>query len=348
MTDAGLDQRGCEVLKSLIQLHITTGEPVGSASLSRTFDPAPSPAAIRCIMAELEQMGYLDHPHTSAGRLPTDVGYRVYVDNLMGHRPLAQADASAIDEGLGGSDSSPAQVLESASHLLSQLSGSVGFVLAPDIARSRFRHVDFVRLPHPRILVVMVSKTGIVTNKVIDVDEEITQDELQACANYLNVHFAGMTLDAIRSRILELMHEEKALYDSLLQKVISVGEPAFTTAKGDGSVYLDGASNMLDKPEFEDLDQMRALFKTFEQKTRLVEILTACISQDRVRVIIGHENPEPGLRHMALVTAGYPEEAQPVWGLGVMGSTRMEYARIVALVEHVARGLSKALGEDRK
>lgn len=347
MIAAGLNPRRSEVLKSLIQLHITTGEPVGSANLSRTLDSAPSPATIRCIMAELEQMGYLDHPHTSAGRLPTDEGYRVYVDNLMGHRPLAPAETSAINEGLGGSDSSPAQVLESASHLLSQLSSNVGFVLAPDIARSRFRHVDFVRLPHPRILVVMVSKTGIVTNKVIEVDEEVTQDELQACANYLNVHFAGMTLDAIRSRIVDLMHEEKALYDSLLKKVISVAERAFTRAEGDGSVYLDGASNMLDKPEFEDVDRMRALFKTFEQKTRLVEILTACISEEGVRVIIGRENPEPDLRHMALVTLGYPEAGQPVWGLGVMGSTRMEYARIVALVEHVARGLSRALGEDR-
>ena len=348
MIPSPLDQRRSEVLKSLIQLHIATGEPVGSRSVSRSLSRCLSPATIRSVMADLEREGYLGHPHTSAGRLPTVEGYRVYVDSLMSHRPLPPSEASAIEEGLAAADSTPTQVFETASHLLSQLSRNVGFVLAPNIARSRFRHIDLVRLPHSRILVVMVDRTGLLTNKMIEVEEQIPQDELQACANYLNAHFAGMTVSAIRARLVEMMREEKALYDSLLKQVVSVGERAFAEGLQEGgSVYLDGASHMLDKPEFEDLERMRALLQTFEEKGRLVRILTACLCGEGVRVIIGHENPEPDLRDLALVAAGCPAEGEAPWGLGVMGSTRMEYARVVSLVDHVARALCRTLVEIR-
>jgi heat-inducible transcriptional repressor len=298
-------------------------------------------------MADLERLGYLDHPHTSAGRRPTDEGYRVYVDSLMSHRPLPRADANAIESGLRPGEATTNRVLQNASHILSDLSRNVGFVLAPDIALTRFRHIDLVRLPHPRILVVMVSRTGLVTNKIIEIEQQLGQEELQACANYLNAHFAGMTLHAIRAELLRLMREEKALYDSLLKQVISVGGQAFAGQGEGGSLFMDGTSHMLEKREFEDLDRMRALFKTFEEKSHLVTILTACISGDGIRVIIGHENPDPSLQDLALVTVGYPVGGEPGWGLGVMGSTRMEYARVVSVVEHVARALSSALVEIR-
>src|SRR5881296_1638106 len=156
--------------------------------------------------------------------------------------------------------------MDNASHLLSRLSRQVGFVLAPEMQRRSFRHIDLVRLPHPRVLVVMVSRTGLVTHKVIELEEEVPQDQLQACANYLNVHFAGMTLSAIQARLLDLMHEEKTLYDSLLKSVISVGERAFALEGHGASIYLDGTSHILDQHGFEDMDRMKALFKTFEEK----------------------------------------------------------------------------------
>lgn len=345
MLSSAIDERSREVLKSLIQLHIATGEPVGSESLSRVLSRPLSPATIRNIMADLERRGYLSHPHTSAGRIPTDEGYRAFVDSLMSHRPLPARDAAAIESSLRCGEVAPSHVLESASRILSRLSHNVGFVLAPDLARTSFMHVDLVRLPHPRILVVMVSRTGITTNKVIDLEEQLCQDELQACANYLNAHFAGMTLAAVRARLLELMGEEKALYDSLLKRVIAVGERAFAGSEEEGSVYLDGTANILEKPEFEDLDRMRALFKTFEAKSRLVRILNACIVGEGIRIIIGHENPDPELRDMALVTAGYLLGGEPGLGLGVMGSTRMEYARVIALVDHVGRAVQRVLSE---
>jgi len=347
MVGTALDERKKEVLRSLIRLHVATGEPVGSESLSRVLDRTLSPATLRNIMADLEALGYLEHPHTSAGRMPTDEGYRFFVDSLMGRESLAPRDAAAIRSGLRRGGSSPQQVLSNASQLLSGLSRNVGFVLAPDLGKSSFRHIDFVRLASPRILVVMVSRTGIVTNKVIEVEEEVTQDDLQACANYLNAHFAGMTLTGIRARLLELMGEEKALYDQLLQQVIAVGNRAFAAAEGEADIYLDGTSNILERAEFEDLERMRELFKTFEEKSRLVRILNACISGQGVRILIGHENPEPRMRELSLVTAAASVEGEADLGLGVLGSTRMEYAYVVALVDHVARAIVETLRELR-
>ncbi|HEY5907362.1 MAG TPA: HrcA family transcriptional regulator, partial [Vicinamibacteria bacterium] len=244
-------------------------------------------------------------------------------------------------------DVSPRQVLEKASHILSRLSGQVGFVLAPDSSATTFRHVDLVRLSHPRVLVVMVSQTGIVTNKVVEIEERLTQDQLQACANYLNTHFAGMTLETIRVRVVELMKKERALYDSLLQRVIAVGELAFEARPAPSDLYLDGTSNMLDPKVFEDLDRLKALFKTFEEKNRLVRILNACMAGGGLKVVIGRENPDPEMRGTSLVTASFPLEGEGGFGLGILGSTRMEYASAVTLVDHVARAVTQVLREMR-
>jgi heat-inducible transcriptional repressor len=347
MPATALDDRRREVLRNLIQLHVETAEPVGSESLSRALGRTLSPATLRSIMADLEALGYLDHPHTSAGRVPTDEGYRVYVDSLMGPRPLAPREAERIANELGGADASPEQTMERASHVLSRLSRHVGFVIAPDIARTSFRQVDLVDLGHPRILVVMVSAKGIVTHKVIEVEERLSPSDLQACANYLNRHFTGVPLGEIRKHLLDLMKEEKALYDSLLRKVASLGERAFSVSQGEASVYLDGTSNILSQPEFEDLERMRVLFRTFEEKGRLVRILNACIAGEGIRVLIGHENPDPELRDLSFVTASCHLEGAPGFGLGVLGSTRMEYGRVVSLVDHVARAVSDALRGDR-
>ncbi len=338
-----LDERGREVLQALIRLHVLTGEPVGSETLARQLGRQFSSATLRNVMAELERQGLLDHPHTSAGRVPTDDGYRLYVDGLVGQQPLPAEEAREIDSELGAAESSAARLLERASGLLSRLSRNVGFVVAPDLGQTAFVRVDLVRLPYPRILVVLVSAGGFVTQKVIMVDDEATQDELQACSNYLNTHFAGKTLDRIRARLLELMREEQALYDSLLKRVVTLGGQAFAAEAPSVDMFLDGTSNIVGRPEFEDADRMQKLFQTFEQKGRLVKILNACISGAGVRIVIGHENPEPELRDLALVASGLSDE--PGLSLGVLGSTRMEYPRTIALVEHVARAVQKTLTE---
>jgi len=346
MPATALDDRRREVLRTLIQLHVETGEPVGSESLSRALGRTLSPASLRSVMADLEALGYLDHPHTSAGRVPTDEGYRYYVDSLTGLPPLAPGEAQAIAE-LRHREASAEQTMERASQLLSRLSRNVGFVLAPDIARTSFRHVDLVPLGYPRVLAVMVSATGIVTHKVIEVEERLEPHELAECANYLNAHFSGMPLADIRARLVELMKEEKALYDALLQRVVALGERAFAPGESEANVYLDGASNMLSQLEFEDLERMRTLFRTFEEKGRLVRILNACIAGDGIRVLIGHENRDPELQDLALVATTCRVEGEPGLGVGVLGSTRMQYAHVVSLVDHVARAVADVLRGQR-
>lgn len=328
-----LDERSQEILRTLIQLHIDTGEPVGSETLSRALGRTLSSATIRNVMAELEKLGYLDHPHTSAGRVPTDEGYRFYVDALGEQGAVSPRDAAMIASALR-SGASPSQVMAGAAHVLSQLARSAAFLLAPDLAHAPFRHIDLVRLPAPRVLVVLVSTAGLVTQRVIEVRDAMTQEELQACANYLNAHFSGMTLPRIRARLLELMQEEKAAYDELLQRVVNVGQRAFAETP-EAEVFLDGTSHML--VQATDLDRLHVLFKTFEEKSRLVQILNACLAGDGLRVLIGHENPAPDLAGLAVVSACYPLGGERGLGVGVLGSTRMEYPRVMALVDHVAR-----------
>jgi heat-inducible transcriptional repressor len=345
IADSTIDERGREVLKALIQLHIATGEPVGSSSLAQHLGHNRSSATLRNVMADLERQGLLNHPHTSAGRIPTDEGYRVYVDGMVTRRPLPRRDARTIESSLQAGEGSPRQLAESASHLLSQLSRHIGFVIAPDIARARFMHIDLVRLSHPRILVVMVSRSGFVANRVIELEDELTQEQLQACANYLNVHFAGMPLAAIRQQLVALLQEERAVYDSLLQRVLCVGELVFSGDDTDAYVYLDGTANMFAHPGFDDIGRVRTLIQTLEEKDRLVRILTACIDGHGVRVVIGRENPDPDWHDLSVVLTSYPLEGEPALGLGVLGSTRMEYARVMSLVDHVARAFSLALAE---
>jgi heat-inducible transcriptional repressor len=308
MTTPALDERSREVLRQLIDLHILTGEPVGSESLARALNRAVSSATLRNIMADLEALGFLNHPHTSAGRMPTDEGYRLYVDRLMEARPLPADHAQAIKTEL--IDVSPPGSGEGLPRAL-RLSGQVGFVLTPGLRGPASGTSTWCGCPTAGAGGDGLPDRHLVTNKVVEIEERLTQDQLQACANYLNIHFAGMSLEAIRARVLELMKKERALYDSLLKSVIAVGEHAFDPGSGAADLYLDGTSNMLDPKVFEDLDRMKALFKTFEEKSRLVRVLNACMAQDGLRVVIGRE-PRPGdagtARHRQL-----PLEGEAAW-----------------------------------
>ncbi len=344
MTAAHLDERSRSILKALIQVYVATGEPVASETLARRLRHSVSSATVRSIMGRLEHLGYLEQPHTSAGRVPTDEGLRVFVEQLMGPRPLSALEAAAIELGLSERCGSCDEVMTSASQVLSSLTGAVGFALAPESSRTRIRHIEFVRLPFPRILAVVVSRSGLVTHRVVEIDEMITQEQLQTCANIVNARFAGMDLRSIRNLVLEQMHADRVLFDALLERLIAATEQAFA-GEGEGSVFLEGASRLLDGLHAADLERMQALFRTFEEKNRLVKILTACLAQDGVRVFIGCESLDPDLKGVTVVTAGYGFNGEAGWGLGVMGPTRMEYPRVVAVVDQVAQRTQRLLTE---
>ena len=350
------DLRGRAVLSAIIEEYLMTGEPVGSKIISEKFSNAAglSSATIRNVMSELEESGYLTHPHTSAGRVPTDKGYRFYVDNLLGVLQISQADLDLINRSLGVSaneEVQPEKLLEKTSQLLSELSNNVGIVVTPSLANDRLQHIKFVALADKKILVVLVSAPNIVHHKIIRLESVFSQDELDRTANYLNAEFAGKNLTAIRAEILTRMHEEKALFDKMLQTaMILCSESLVGDDTAAGTVYVDGASNIVAKSDFSgNFKRLRDLLRTIEEKTRLVTILNECLTRETVnasggvQVFIGGETLSPALQQCALIAAPYRLGAgeNATGTLSVLGPTRIEYSRLIAIVGYIARLLEQ-------
>lgn len=353
------DSRGQMILSAIINEHFITGEPVGSKALAEKFANASglSSASIRNIMSDLEELGFVEQPHTSAGRVPTDKGYRYYVDNLLGVLSLSNDDLRVIggEFGLSSSDlvEAPDRLMERTSQLLSALSNNVGIVVSPSLAQDRLQHIEFVNLSDNRVLVVLVSGPNIVHNRVIRLNVTFTREELEQTANYLNSEFSGKSLSEIRAEILELMHQEKALFDKLLQNaVILCSESIDDDANSLGEVFVEGTTNILTKKDFTDLERLRGLLSTIGERSKLLQILNECVARDEakagaVQVIIGTENTTPTLQNCTLITAPYRIGDSSAMGtLSVLGPTRMEYARMISIVSYVARVVEKTVSRD--
>jgi heat-inducible transcriptional repressor len=354
---APLDSRGQIILTAIINEHFVTGEPVGSKVLADKFSNASgmSSATIRNVMGDLEERGLLEQPHTSAGRVPTDKGYRFYVDNLLGVLSISNEDLFRIgaEYGLNSHDTeTPDRLMERTSHLLSALSNNVGIVVSPSLASDRLQHIEFVNLSDNRILVVLVSAPNIVHNKIIRLNVTFTKEELERTANYLNSEFVGQSLAEIRNAIMVLMHEEKALFDKLLQTAVILCTESIEDDDRLGDVFVDGTTNILTKRDFADLERLRELLRTIGEKSKLMQVLTECIERDvaakgDVQVVIGSENRSPSLQHCTIVSAPYRIGNSPAIGtLSVLGPTRMEYARMISIVSYVAQTLEKLMSAD--
>ncbi|MBS1813047.1 MAG: heat-inducible transcription repressor HrcA [Acidobacteria bacterium] len=344
------DKRSRELLTLVIKAHLASGEPIGSRTISKLSSEGLSPATIRNVMADLEESGYLEQPHTSAGRVPTDQGYRFYLDNIFEQTSISQDDEDTIQrEMLNENLPSADQIMSRASHLLSYLSQSVGIVVSPNISRDVIRHIEFVRISDGRILVITVSRAGLVEDRLVRVTEDFSQDELDKTARYLNANFSGLTLSAIHSELVRRMTEEKALYDRLLQNAILLCHRGLSREEdAEPEVFVEGASNILSRREFADLERLRELFQIFEEKRRLISILNECVSMEEqplVTVRIGAENRLPSLRGCAVVTASYKYGNQMTGNLGVVGPLRMEYARTINVVSYVACMLERVLND---
>lgn len=349
------DDRGRLVLSAIISEHFESGQPVGSKAVAERFANMSglSSATIRNVMGELESLGLLEQPHTSAGRVPTDDGYRFYVDNLLGILSLSEEDLLIINGelGLGELDEeTPDRLMQRTSQILSALSNNIGIVVSPSLAHDRLQHIEFVNLSEKRVLVVLVSAPGIVHNKVIRMTETFTQDELDKTARYLNAEFGGKSLLAIRSEILKLMHAEKALFDKLLQTaMILCSQSIEGEDETHGEVYVDGTANLLSRGDFADLNRLRQVIRTIEEKSKLVQILNECIEKDgsqldKVQVIIGRENPDDSLRDCSVIAAPYRIGSDSAIGtLSIIGPTRIEYARMISVVSYLAKLLERMM-----
>ncbi|MEW6208072.1 MAG: heat-inducible transcriptional repressor HrcA [Acidobacteriota bacterium] len=352
MRKSGLvfDNRKKELLATIVRTHVATGQPVGSFTLAEKSSEKLSSASIRNTCAELEGEGYLTHPHTSAGRVPTDKGYRYYVDNLIPAKLISKADAARINERLLDEETriSPERFMERASLMLSRLSDNIGIVVSPPIARESLKHINFVRMTDSRILVITVSSAGRVQDRIIRLDADFTQDELNSTARYLMENFHGWTLSEIRDELALRVKEAEALYDRFLRNAILLCTTSVEESD-QPDVFIEGASNLLTKPDFGGAGSLRALFKMLEQKSRMVKILDECLEsshRETVAVRIGSENRLTDLRECAIIASPcfYAGGLQAA-SLGVVGPTRLDYDRLIGIVDYIARLFERTLGQ---
>lgn len=351
--DIQLDVREQQILSAVVEHHVGTGEPVPSRAISGKGPHKLSPASVRSTMAELEERGLLEQPHASAGRVPTELGYRVYVDNLMRQRRVAPSDQEFIQQSLERPVSEISGLFEQVPRVLSSLSHQVGVVITPDISELKLRRIEFVRMAARRVVAIVVAETGVVHNKVFESEEDHVQEALDRAGRYLTGTFAGFTLPEVREKIQTMLAEEQALYDRLHRDALNLGRAGMDDAAAASDrtrVYLDGAVNLLAAPEFADVERMKGILRTIEERHHLLELLNRCIEEggSGVKILIGSETKLPDLDHCTLVTSAYGAEGAPRGALGLIGPTRMEYAKAVALVEYVSRFFGQMLARYRE
>lgn len=344
--DEQLDERGKKILRELITHYCWTGEPVGSRTLSRRGQMGLSPATIRNVLADLEDLGYIIQPHTSAGRVPTDKGYRFYVNYLMRNQALNSAQKEMIESQMQKTAGSLQDVLLLTTGLLSTLSHNIALAVTPNLDKLYLDNIDFVPITKTRILAILITRGGSVSNKVVELDDPIEAAELVRIANYIKSEFSGQTLPSIRTRILERMRQEQTQFDKLLKNAMLVGQKMLELAVSPEELLVNGASQIINYPEFYDARKTKDLLEALEEKSRIVRLLTQCIEGEGIHILIGSESMNPDLRGLSLVSSPYKYQDQSIGTLGILGPTRMEYGKIVPLVDHIAKVVSSILSKD--
>lgn len=339
-----LSPRAELLLKTLIERYIADGQPVGSRTLARQAGLDISPATVRNVMVDLEEMGLVRSPHTSAGRVPTQLGYRFFVDTLLKVRPLDVEEVRMM-EGELFSAQDPQQLIETASHLLSEISRLAGVVMVPRRdEHSAFRHIDFLALSGRRILVILVTQDGHVDNRIITTDRDYTPAELNQAANYFNESYAGMPLAAVKRVLVSEMQQASDDMQQIIRLAVDMARRAFETeSRESDELLVSGESNLMDVPDLGDVKKLRRLFEAFNTKRDLLQLLDQSMRVNGVKIFIGAESGYEALEDCSVVTAPYSVDQQIVGRLGVIGPTRMPYEHIIPIVDLTARLLSSAL-----
>jgi heat-inducible transcriptional repressor len=343
-----LDSRAREVLGEIILQHIANGEAISSGSLAKCGRFQLSPASLRNVMADLERLGYLAQPHTSAGRVPTDRGYRFFIDHLMRSRTLTDRERAAIDDEVRHSNAID-DVLQHASALLSKLSDQVGVVFMPTVLQLAIRSMDFILVAENKIMCVIVGVNGVVVNKIIETRSVWTREELERIGRYITTEFSGLTLDRIRRRLIRMTAEERALHDQMLQKTISLGLEAVNDLSPlNHDLYVEGAASILNKPEFSDAERLKRTFLALQEKEKLIELLETCLIADGLQILIGSEHDFTQVNDFSVVARRYGTPSTPLGMVGIIGPMRMEYARMAPLVDYLSRALSRKIEEQQE
>lgn len=342
MTDApALDARSRQLLRTLISRHIRDGVPIGSQTLVEHAGLKVSPATVRNILADLEDLGLLASPHTSAGRIPTTQGYRVFVDSLLQCRPLPAAEMQKLRAELAGPDTR--QMLGSASELLSAMSHFVGVVAAPKPDALVFRYIDFVPLDAQRVLAILVLHDGNVQNRVLELRRSFDPPTLEQVANYLNANFAGLPLAQIRRQLVAELRAARDQMQALLSEAVELAEHALAPTDTHDALLLAGQTRLMGAQAITDVERLRELFEAFAHKRDILQLLERTLHAEGVKIFIGEETGLAPLEDVALVAAPYGRDGEVLGVLGVIGPTRMAYERVIPVVQATASALSDAI-----
>lgn len=337
-----LNERSLQLLKTLVERYISDGQPVGSSALSKDSDLNLSPATIRNVMADLEGLGLVCSPHTSAGRVPTVSGYRLFVDSLLTVKPLAEGDLSRLHKGLRASEGS-GQIIGRASRLLAELTQMAGVVTLPKREIVNLRHIEFLPLSNTRVLVIFVTNEQEVHNRIVHTSRAFSQAELQCAANYLNSVYRGQSLAAVRESVVKDLQDTKEHIDQSMRDAIAMAKLVFNQDGGEDGFVLAGETNLMGVSELSDMDRLKQLFEAFSQKQAVIHLLDQCMRAEGVQIFIGEESGYQEFRYCSLVTSSYSVSGQIVGVLGVIGPTRMNYQKIIPFVDMTAKLLGAAL-----
>lgn len=344
MISSALNPRAQQLLKTLVESYIHDGQPVGSRTLARTSKLELSPATVRNVMSDLEELGYIHAPHTSAGRIPTVQGYRLFVDSLLTVKKIRQNELLTLEahiQGTGDAD----RALTQASSLLSEFTAMAGVISLPKRESRALRQIEFLPLSNQRVLAILIFNEKEVQNRVLQTERDYSESELQEAANYLNATFAGKELSEVRRSLLKEMESDKENLDRLMSTALAIASQALADEEPEDNedILVAGQTNLMTYSEMADMEKLRQLFEAFGQKRDILHLLDRCMSADGIQIYIGEESGHEVLDGCSVVTAPYKVEDEVVGVLGVIGPTRMAYDRVIPIVDVTAQILSAAL-----
>ncbi len=342
-----LDERAQAVLRGLVERYVSEGQPVGSRILSRDLGLGLSPASIRNVMADLEDLGLISSPHISAGRIPTRRGYRVFVDSLLKIEPLVPIEIRRLREGLKPPEEGAGQMAGEASRMVAKITRMAGLVTVPRRNSAAWRHIEFVRLSDRRVLAVLVLDDREVQNRVLELERDYPSEALARIANYLNEQFGGRALAEVRSGLLGAMREDMRNMNELAQTALAMGERMFPPGNETADYVMAGETNLMGLSDLADLDRLKALFEAFNRKQEILELLDRALAAPGVQIFIGEESGYAVLGDLSVVVSSYGPEDRPLGVVGVIGPTRMAYQRVIPVVDVTARLLGAALNASR-
>ena len=342
MSTEGLTPRAASLLRTLVGMHIREGQPVGSKALHVESGMSVSTATIRNVMSDLEERGLLSSPHTSAGRIPTAQGYRLFVDSLLQTSPIDASALQALKHELNPNRTS-SDLIASASNLLTQVTAQAGIVTVPRPTASQLRQIEFLPLSDSRVLVILVVNEREVQNRVIELSRPLSEEQLKVAAELINQRYAGNNLSEVKRMLVAEMADARTRIDEQLEAALQVAKDAMEPEDAQEEYVVAGESRLIQQAGANDMDKLRELFDAFERKRDLVELLDRCSRADGIQIFIGEEAGYEVLGDFSVITAPYAQGTQPVGVLGVIGPTRMAYDRVIPLVDITARLLTAAL-----